>query len=150
MSDHLKFALVLFVVATFALFAMVWESGKRFIACAIAILAVIVVVFFAIRAEAHDHKRPDLDKWYPSLSSRNGPCCDGPGVDAVHLQDPEWKIVVDGSGQHYEVWLDNKWVAVPDSAVLKEPNLDGQAMVWPYKANWGETLIRCFMPGTLG
>ena len=34
-----------------------------------------------------------------------------------------------------------------DSAVVTEPNRFGPAVVWPYNDRYGNTQIRCFMPG---
>jgi hypothetical protein len=44
------------------------------------------------------------------------------------------------------VKLDGDWIVVDDSAVITEPNRIGRTMVWPLKL-YGETAIRCFMPG---
>src|SRR5262249_38425116 len=35
----------------------------------------------------------------------------------------------------------------PDAAVVTEPNRFGPAVVWPYNDCYGNTQIRCFMPG---
>jgi hypothetical protein len=48
---------------------------------------------------------------------------------------------------HYRVRLDNKWVDVPDEAVITEPNRAGRTMVWPMRFD-EQISIRCFMPGT--
>lgn len=101
-------------------------------------------------ARAHDHQRPELNGWYRGLKSARGSCCDGPGVDAVHLEDPQWKIVGDyATGkQHYEVLIEAQWLVVPDDAVLPGPNRDGRTLVWP---TWqdGRRTVRCFMPGSM-
>jgi hypothetical protein len=34
-----------------------------------------------------------------------------------------------------------------DAAVVTEPNRFGPAVVWPYNDRYGNTQIRCFMPG---
>jgi hypothetical protein len=36
---------------------------------------------------------------------------------------------------------------VPDAAVVTEPNRFGPAVVWPYNDRYGNTRVRCFMPG---
>jgi hypothetical protein len=55
---------------------------------------------------------------------------------------------------HYRVRLEGRWIAVPDDAVITEPNRAGRTMVWPYTAVGGadspRTEIRCFMPGSMG
>lgn len=67
------------------------------ILCAAATLAAAALLGLAIDrlatpARAHDHNRPGLDGWYPTLRSPAGSnCCDGPKVDAVHLADVDWK-----------------------------------------------------------
>ena len=40
-----------------------------------------------------------------------------------------------------------QWIVVPDAAVVTEPNRFGPAVVWPYNDRYGNTQIRCFMPG---
>jgi len=40
-----------------------------------------------------------------------------------------------------------QWFVVPDEAVVTEPNRFGPAVVWPYNDRYGNTQIRCFMPG---
>jgi hypothetical protein len=66
------------------------------------------------------------------------------------LSDVEWR----NDHGHYEVCIGHypddaqcEWITVPDDAVIKGPNRDGRATVWPI---WGTTpKIRCFMPGVL-
>ena len=49
---------------------------------------------------------------------------------------------------HYRVRLDNKWVDVPDEAVITEPNRAGRTMVWPMRFD-EQISIGCFMPGSM-
>lgn len=112
---------------------------------ALACLVAGVVVILSSVAFAHDHNRPGLDDWYSGLRSGKGPCCDGPGEDAVHLESDDWESK-DG---HYRVRLYGQWIDVPDDAVLKEPNKDGRTLVWPMKFLDGSIMIRCFIPGLM-
>jgi hypothetical protein len=48
---------------------------------------------------------------------------------------------------HYRVRIYGQWFVVPDEAVVTEPNRFGPAVVWPYNDRYGNTQIRCFMPG---
>jgi hypothetical protein len=48
---------------------------------------------------------------------------------------------------HYRVRIQGEWIVVPDAAVVTEPNRFGPAVVWPYNDRYGNTQIRCFMPG---
>lgn len=114
-------------------------------------------------AHPHDHMRPDLDNWFTELRSGNGPCCDGPKTDALHLQDADWETQ-QKDGSHYRVRVprngsdfqramhgenvETEWVDVPDRAVIEEPNKAGVTLVWPLYGYMGNT-IRCFMPGPL-
>jgi hypothetical protein len=106
---------------------------------------IIILTLFLQPAFAHDHDRPGLNDWYTGLRSGRGPCCDGPGKDAKHLESDDWESK-DG---HYRVRLDGQWIDVPDDAVLKEPNKDGRTLVWPVKYFDGSIQIRCFIPGSM-
>ena len=110
--------------------------------CAIA----AVLVCLASLAGAHDGHH---DEWFKSLTNELGvPCCDG--SDALRVEDPDWAIK-DG---HYRVFLDGKWMDVPDDRVVQAPNIVGPAFVWPGVSagddeggGGGEPYIRCFLPG---
>ncbi len=112
----------------------------------------LMLLFLAVKASAHDHEHPELNGWYQSLESGKGPCCDG--SDAVHLADPEWEShnghyrVLLPKNPHitYDLEVNGEWVDVPDEAVVKGPNKDGRAIVWPMYED-GHPVPRCFMPG---
>ena len=124
--------------------------SKRWIASAVAMIAIAVIALFIGKADAHDHSRPFLDGWYSGLKSGKGPCCGGPTIDAKTLDGPDWERTSDG---HYRVRIEGQWWDVPDEAVLSEPNKDGRTLVWPvYRRALGALLsieIRCFMPGVM-
>jgi hypothetical protein len=82
-----------------------------------------------------------LKAWFDRLASGKGLCCSF--ADGVSVQDVDW----DTQGGSYRVRLDGQWIAVPDAAVVSEPNKFGPAVVWPYQDNEGATQIRCFLPG---
>jgi hypothetical protein len=83
-----------------------------------------------------------LKSWFDSLRSSRGLCCSV--ADGQAVSDPDWEAK-DG---HYRVRLDGKWIAVPDDAVITEPNRAGRTMVWPIRGSLGVS-IRCFMPGSM-
>ena len=94
-------------------------------------------------AQAHDASRPDLNSWFGGLRNGGGAlCCSGPDGEVV--LDSDWESK-DG---HYRVKLEGEWVDVPDSSVVKSPNLDGRTIVWPRWIN-GKPEPRCFMPGSM-
>lgn len=121
------------------------EENWWLLIAAFGVLALVTLLFLLPigRLSAHDHNRPELNSWFESLKSGKGPCCDG--SDAMSVDDPDWE---NNSG-HYRVKLEGEWVDVPDEAVITEPNLDGRALVWPFKGVSG-WYIRCFMPGSMG
>jgi len=84
-----------------------------------------------------------LKPWFDQLASGKGLCCSM--ADGESVADPDWESK-DG---HYRVRLENKWIDVPDDALITEPNRAGRTMVWPMRFN-GETFIRCFIPGSMG
>jgi len=65
-------------------------------------------------------------------------------IISVHSSVPDWE----SKEGHYRVRLDNKWVDVPDEAVITEPNRAGRTMVWPIRFD-EQISIRCFMPGSM-
>jgi hypothetical protein len=108
-------------------------------------------VFSHDAVHAHDHEHPELNKWFESLKSGKGLCCNG--RDAVHVADPDWQT----NNGHYRVRIDvssemgkvdMEWIDVPDEAVITDPNLSGHTLLWPVRGYLGVT-IRCFMPGTM-
>lgn len=110
-------------------------------------LAALLATSLGTAALAHEHDRPDLSEWFQSLESGNGPCCDGPGKDATHLEDPDWKVVYEGGAAHYEVRRDGAWQRVPDKSVLHQPNRYGKALIG--YGQWEKSFIRCFLPGSM-
>jgi hypothetical protein len=82
-----------------------------------------------------------LNSWFDRLESGNGLCCSF--ADGFRIDDVDWETQ-DG---HYRVRLNGEWIAVPDDAVVSEPNKFGPAVVWPYMGANGQTRIRCFLPG---
>jgi len=85
---------------------------------------------------------PKLHEWFEHLHSRKGPCC--ADADGRTVLDSDWEVV----NGHYRVFLDGKWLDVPDDAVLTQPNLYGRTVVWPIKMFTG-MVIRCFIPGSM-
>ena len=59
------------------------------------------------------------------------------------VQDVDW----DTQDGHYRVRIHGEWIVLPDAAVVTEPNRFGPTVVWPYNDRYGNTQIRCFMPG---
>ena len=62
-------------------------------------------------------------------------------TDGEAVADPDWE-------SKEGVRLDNKWVDVPDEAVITEPNRAGRTMVWPIRFD-EQISIRCFMLGSM-
>jgi hypothetical protein len=83
-----------------------------------------------------------LKSWFDRLASGRGLCCSV--ADGESVADPDWESK-DG---HYRVRLDNRWIDVPDDALITEPNRAGRTMVWPMRVE-GQISIRCFMPGSM-
>lgn len=96
----------------------------------------------AYAREGDGHSKSPLAGWFSGLKSERGPCCSDADGDVV--LDSDW-TVKDG---HYRVFVAQEWVDVPDSAVIKEPNLDGRTIVWPLYID-GRPQIRCFIPGSM-
>jgi len=111
---------------------------------AVALTAFCVTVAVPNHSYARDDGRfanSPLKEWFDSLASRNGLCC--AFADGVSVQDVDW----DTQKGHYRVRIYGEWLVVPDDAVVTEPNRFGPAVVWPYNDRYGNTRIRCFIPG---
>jgi len=118
------------------------SEENRWLTLALICMAITLWLLYSVNfVRAHDHARPELNKWFDGLQSAKGPCCST--ADGTALADVDWQSK-DG---HYEVRLNETWIVVDDSAVIKEPNRDGRTIVWPFRTVYGETQIRCFMPG---
>ncbi len=61
-----------------------------------------------------------LHDWFNHLASGRCLCCSM--ADGETVADPDWE----SKEGHYRVRLDNKWVDVPDEAVITEPNRAGR------------------------
>lgn len=125
------------------------------------IFTCITAIFFSLimcfndLVWAHDKHfavSDNMKQWFDTLRSKKGPCCSD--ADGSVIKDTDW----DTADGHYRVFIEGKWLVVPDDAVIKEPNLYGPTMVWPIRSN-GQTYgynvngavvdIRCFMPGMM-
>jgi hypothetical protein len=76
-----------------------------------------------------------LKPWFDSLKSKNGFCCseaDGAPTEYDLREDQYW------------VPIDGVWTAVPQEAVITEPNKLGRAMLWLTN----QRKIRCFLPAS--
>jgi hypothetical protein len=109
--------------------------------------ALLLLGLIAQTGHAHDHSRPELNRWFDRLKSGKGPCCSD--ADGYAVSDPDWE----SKSGHYRVRIEGEWWDVPDDAVITEPNRVGRTMVWPiYNRGLGGVLsvtIRCFMPGSM-
>lgn len=107
------------------------------------IVLIIVPAMVAARDDGRFAGAP-LKAWFDTLANRNGGlCCSF--ADGVSIEDVDWDTR--GANGGYRVRLDGDWIAVPDAAVVTEPNKFGPAVVWPYRDGDGNTQIRCFLPG---
>ncbi len=111
----------------------------------------LILVLIALVAPLHArdldgrYANSPLRSWFQQLHSGRGPCCSF--ADGQTIADVDWRSR-DG---HYQVFIEQQWVDVPDDAVIREPNLAGRTIAWPYYA-WKvneppEVQIRCFIVG---
>ena len=110
----------------------------------LAAVASSMIAFIPYPVSARDDGRytnSPLKQWFDGLASGKGLCCSF--TDGVSVEDVDWKTQ-DG---RYIVRLHGQWIVVPDSALVREPNRLGPAVVWPYQDATGKTQIRCFLPG---
>jgi hypothetical protein len=107
-------------------------------------VALIFLLLALLPAQARDDGRfsgTPFHAWFDHLMSGRGLCC--AFADGVSIQDVDWETQ-DGK---YRVRLYGEWIAVPEDAVVTEPNIFGSAVVWPYVAFDGTVQVCCFLPG---
>jgi hypothetical protein len=100
-----------------------------------ALLVLLLLTSTAIARDNGQYTDSPLKPWFDSLRSAKGYCC-----SQADGRETEYDI----RQAHYWVPVDGVWTAVPDDAVITEPNKMGRPMVWltPNHA------IRCFIPGS--
>lgn len=108
----------------------------------------LLAAMFIFSASARDldgrYASSPLHEWFNGLKSEGGgPCCSQ--SDGFTVEDPDWDV----DEGHYRVRLDGQWIDIPDANVIKEPNISGRTMVWPYTTLDGTKMIRCFLPGSM-
>ena len=115
-------------------------------ATAVAVITVLMTVASVAPVGARDDGRyanAPLKSWFDQLASGKGLCCSF--ADGVTIEDVDWDTGNTKGG--YRVRLAGVWIDVPETALIKEPNKYGPAVVWPYRDIDGITQIRCFLPG---
>lgn len=117
---------------------------------AIAAFAVLATVAGAHAGDKGGHigAPADIKTWIGGLADRNGAnCCSD--ADGVRPQEVDW----DMGKKHYRVRVHDRWIDVPDVAVVHGPNYLGHAVVWIYEelllddAGVDFPYVRCFLPG---
>jgi len=88
-----------------------------------------------------DNLSPEIHHWVLDLKNGNGVACCAT-ADGWRPQLVEWDTTKKG----YKVMIEDKWVEVPDNAVIRGPNKLGHAEVWYYHVD-GLPVVRCFLPG---
>jgi hypothetical protein len=87
-----------------------------------------------------------LEPWFQSLQNKVGIYCCA-RADGYPFEDGEWDI----KENNYRVFIQGRWVVVPDDAVLSGPNKFGKAIVWfrnyPGRVT-PDIRIQCFIPGS--
>src|SRR5262249_10028889 len=104
----------------------------------------LTTILMPVQLAARDDGRfanSPLKPWFDRLASGRGLCCFFSGGFSVEDVD------LDTEGGDYPVGIYGQRFVVPDLAVVTEPNRFGRAVVWPYNDRYGNTQIRCFMPG---
>jgi hypothetical protein len=105
---------------------------------------IVIGLVGGVRARDLDgrYANSPLKPWFDQLASGKGLCCSM--ADGESVADPDW----DSKDGHYRVRLENRWIDVPDDALITEPNRAGRTMVWPIRFD-DQITIRCFMPGSM-
>ena len=111
------------------------------------ILVILTLVLGSVASYARDNGQyaqvsAEVKRWVEGLTDEKGRgCC--ATADGFKPEEVEW----DMNQNAYRVMIDGQWFNVPDSAVIKESNKIGYALVW-YYTDSGNISIRCFLPGS--
>ena len=122
---------------------MTWFDIKR--AVYWGVLALLFgLMLMAKAANATGHENDPMHAWFETLTDQDGnSCCSG--SDGLDVPEVDWRI----AGDIYEVFVWGDWVKVPPKAIVKQKNIHGMAVVWPFRTGDEKTtIIRCFMPGS--
>jgi hypothetical protein len=126
---------------------MITRLGLVVLLAWLAALACFIAAFKAPARDLGQWADAPLHAWFDHLASDRGPCCSF--ADGVSIADVDWDNLgtIDDVNSGYRVRLDGKWIDVPKTALITEPNKDGRAFVWPYSDGSDTPQIRCFLPG---
>jgi hypothetical protein len=128
----------------------IWNKGRFWPNPRTAVLLFVLVSSAVSQARdygQYKNVRPEIKTWIENLRDAYGVSCCAT-ADGYRPEAVDW----DRTGNHYRVKVENSWIVVPDSAVIKTPNRIGYAIVWLYAAEeWdGSRIVRCFLPGPEG
>lgn len=118
-------------------------SGVGAILAGVVLFLILLFTGPAFSHDKHYAVSSEMKTWFDGLKSGGGAACCS-DADGNVVQDADWEF----TNGHYRVMIDKNWIEVPDSAIIKEPNLYGPTMVWPIRGYLGVT-IRCFILGAL-
>ncbi len=106
---------------------------------------VLFILGFSAVSQARDYGQyenvpPEIKNWIDSLKDAHGVLCCAT-ADGYRPEEVEWDMT--------RVKVENRWIVVPDTAVIKGPNRMGHAIVWlgEYRELDGSPVVRCFLPG---
>jgi len=93
-------------------------------------------------------EHPENNAWMTMLQNGAGVLsCEISDTNAI--KDVPWDTYKDDQGSaHYEVMVENTWLHVDDSLVVRQPNKLGVPIVWIYHSD-GMAKVRCFISGPL-
>src|SRR5215469_5645822 len=95
-----------------------WRWRGRGMKVALLLAAAVILIRHPTGKWADDPLQP----WFQSLQNKNGLYCCA-RADGHPLNEGEWDI----KDNHYRVFVEGRWVVVPDAAVLSGPNKFGKA-----------------------
>ena len=108
----------------------------------------VIIVWIAIFVPSGLYARDDgrftnspLKPWFDRLASGKGLCCSF--ADGFSVQDVDWETQ-DG---HYRVRIYGQWLVVPDDARCNRAEPFRPYRCVAHNDGYGNTQIRCFMPG---
>jgi hypothetical protein len=115
----------------------------RFVVLIVAPVFAFLVMGQVYGRDNGQYANPELKAWFDGLENKkHNRCCSD--ADGTGIGLPDWGTEQGPDGKsRYWVTIQKQHIAVPDDAVITEPNKYGQAVAWPV---WKDDRVGTWVP----